>query len=208
MKSDGARPDGGRTRIITVSASSKKAGKSTVAAHLVRELGADYGLKVSSGGSLAGQPLTSDRDEISRHGTDTGALVEAGAGKVLWVNAEGERLARELERALSMFPRGGLLVLEGNSALEYVEPDFAIFVMSVPFDEFKPSAALALEKSDLVLVNRAGKLGSLEKAGLERSLRERAPGAEVMFFDERDASLGEILDEAVRLVSERLARCD
>jgi molybdopterin-guanine dinucleotide biosynthesis protein len=192
-------PSSGRTRIVSVSASSKKAGKSTVASHLVRELGADYGLKVSCGGSHAEQPLTSDPDVISRPGTDTGALFAAGAGLVLWVSAPASKLAAELDRALSMFPAGGILVVEGNSALDYVRPDFAVFLVNVPFEDFKASAFSAMEKADLILLNRAGKLATFDAAQLERSIRERAPDADVIQHDDRPESLAFALAEAVRL---------
>jgi len=196
---DDSLPSCGRTRIISVSASSKKAGKSTVASHLVRVLGADYGLKVSSGGRHAERPLTSDPEVISRLGTDTGALVAAGAGMVLWVSAPAYGLIAELERALSMFPPGGILVVEGNSALAHISPDFAVFLMNVPFDEFKPSAVRALEKADLVLVNRAGKVAALDPVRLERSIRERAPDATVIQHDDRPESFAFALSEVVRL---------
>ncbi len=170
--------------IISVSASSKKAGKSTVASHLVRELGADYGLKVSSGGTHGESRLVTDPDIISAPGTDTGALSAAGAGLVLWVNAPPVKLLENLELALAMFGPGGLLVIEGNSALAHVSPDFAVFLMNVPFEDFKPSAALALEKADLVLVNLTGALAGLDRTRLESEIRERATSASVYFYDE------------------------
>ena len=184
--------------IISVSASSKKAGKSTVASHLVRELGADYGLKVSSGGTHGESRLVTDPNVISTPGTDTGALVAAGAGLVLWVNASPGKLREELERALSMFPPGGLLVIEGNSALAHISPDFAVFLMSVPFEDFKPSASLALEKADLVLGNLTGALAGLDRPSLESEIRGRATSASVYFYDE--SSYATALAETVRLV--------
>lgn len=202
MTSNGS-PRDNRNFIISVSASSKKAGKSTVASHLVRELGADYGLKVSSGGTHGESRLVTDPDVISTPGTDTGSLVAAGAGLVLWVNAPQGELLEKLELALSMFPPGGLLVIEGNSSLAHISPDFAVFLMSVPFEDFKPSAALALEKADLVLVNVAGALSGPDASRLELEIHERAPGARIIFYDDIHG-MDSALAETTRLARERI----
>lgn len=193
----------GRNRVIVVSAASKKGGKSTVAAHLVRELGAEYGLKVSAGGTHAVRPLTSDPEIISTPGTDTGALVAAGAGMVLWVNAPSHELGSELQRAMSMFPAPGLLVVEGGSALAHISPDFSVFLMGVPFEGFKPSAGPALEKSDLVLVNTSGPLAGADRSVLEAELRMRAQNATVLFYDKK--GFPGALTETVRLARTALA---
>src|SRR5450830_1707595 len=174
-----------RTKIISVSSSSKKAGKSSLASYLVRELDADFGLKVSSGGMHSTpETVITDPVIITRQGTDTGSLVEAGAKQVIWVNTGGSKLKEELDRALSLFPGGGLLVVEGNSALEHLDPDFAVFLMAVPFNEFKSSSRGALYRSDLVLTDLTGGLSEYSRGRLKSKLEELAPRARVLFFDD------------------------
>ena len=167
-------------RIISVGASSKKAGKSKVASFLVSEFKPTCALKVSSG-SHTRSAIVTDPELLGRPGTDTGALIKAGAAKVLWVNASGTRLAAELERALEMFPADCTLVIEGNSALEHVEADFSVFVMTVPFDEFKPSAEQALRKADLVLVDMRWNLNGERQDSIAQGLAKRAPAAQVVY---------------------------
>ncbi|MCJ7652493.1 MAG: hypothetical protein MUO75_02200 [Actinobacteria bacterium] len=193
-----------RLKIICVSSSSKKAGKSSLASYLVRELGADFGLKVSSGGTHpTPETIITDPAIIEKKGTDTGSLVEAGARTVVWVNAEKSRLSEELERALLLFGGGGLLVAEGNSALEHLDPDLSVFLMAVPFDEFKSSAESALARSDLVLVDLTGPLSKYGRAGLASELEALSQGAEVLFYeDERDRELA--LREAASMARTRL----
>jgi hypothetical protein len=186
----------GPSTIISVGSSSKKSGKSRLAAFLVRELGADYGLKVSRG-SHSPSPIVTDPELISRPGTDTGALVKAGAKKVIWVNASEGKLDEELRQALEMFPPGGVLVMEGNSALGHLPVDFAVFVMTVPFRDFKPSAETALSRADLVLVERRGPLSSVPQEKIEEALSEKAPGARVLFYS-GEPGLPEALKEAAR----------
>lgn len=182
MSGPGDRPDprAGIT-VVAVGASSKKAGKSTLASRLVRGLGAEYGLKVSSGGAHAEGPLITEPATIATPGTDTGALVEAGALRVAWVNAAGDDLLPLLRRALSHFSPGGLLVAEGNGAFE-LEPDFGVFLVSAPFDRFKPSAHNALARADLVLVDAGGPAGA-DRENLERLLERNAPNAKKIYYE-------------------------
>jgi hypothetical protein len=194
-----------RLKIISVGSSSKKAGKSSLAAHLVRELKADYGLKVSSGGSHAGRGLIDDPDIVGKPGTDTGAMVAAGAKRVLWLNATPSRLAEELEDALGIFSAGGLLVVEGNSSLQHLTPDFTVFIMSVPFEEFKPSALLALRKADLVLVNLTAGLSDVNPAELRQNIHERHPHAEVVMYSD-GKSFQKALEETVKKAKSILRR--
>lgn len=191
----------GPSAIISVSSSSKKSGKSTVAAFLVRELDAEYALKVSKG-SHSPSPIVTDPELISRAGTDTGALVSAGARKVIWVNASEGKLDVELQEAIGMFPPGGVLIVEGNSALEHLPVDFAVFVMTVPFEEFKPSAGAALEKADLVLVDRRGSLAPEPQERLNAALAGKVPGARVMFYSS-EAELDEALSETALMARSR-----
>ena len=191
-------------KIISVSSSSKKAGKSSLASFLVRELGADFGLKVSSGGAhTTSETVITDPEVIDSEGTDTGYLKEAGAKLVLWVNTGEGRLEGEITRALDMFPSGGLLLVEGNSAVPYLNPDFAVFLMSVPFEDFKPSANLALSKADLVLVDEDSLAGKTGKDHIEEQVRIRSQGAKVNFYrGKRGQELAWF--EVARTISEKL----
>ena len=168
-------------RIVSVGASSKKAGKSKVAAFLITDLGAGCALKVSSG-SHTPTAIVTDPELLAKPGTDTAALLRAGAGKVLWVNASGSRLAVELERAFAMFPADCTLVVEGNSALANTDADFSVFVMGVPFDEFKPSAEQALSRADLVMVDTRWNLAREKRETIAGGITERAPGAHIIYY--------------------------
>jgi hypothetical protein len=191
-----------KIRTITVSSSSKKSGKSSVAAFLVRELGIDFALKVSSGGHTPTHVVT-DPEVISRPGTDTGSLVQAGARQVIWVNAPASRLATEIGRAVAMFPPEGTLIVEGNSALKHLAPDFAVFVMTVPFEEFKPSARTALARADLVLVDGRWRLAGSDSGRMAEDIMRKTDGARVVFFDD-DEGFHEALIETARLARKRL----
>jgi len=177
-------------KIVVVTSSSKKAGKSTLAAYLVKELGASSAIKVSAGGSHPTRDaVVTDVGQLASPGTDTAALLGAGAKKVAWVNTTKEEAGAGLARALKGMPPG-VLVIEGNSAVESISADFTVFLMAVPFEDFKPSATAALSKADLVMVNRSGKLGDLDLRELKKEIRGRAPDAEQVFYrPPRDGAL-------------------
>lgn len=188
---------GSTIRIISVGSSSKNSGKTTLSAYLIRELGAEYALKVCKDRHVP--PVTDDPRIIREPGTDTRVLWEAGAGKVVWASSEtSEGLARVTAEALGMFSHDGTLVVEGNSALEHLSPDFAVFIMSAPFEEFKPSAFAALGRADLVLVDMRWNFEGREADGVLRELEERIPGTGILAFCD-DRGLRDAMLETARL---------
>lgn len=192
MGSKKERRDTRGLRIVSVSSSSKNSGKTTLSAYLIRELGAEFALKVCR--DRHAPPVTADPGIIREPGTDTRVLSEAGAEKVVWASSEtDEGLARATAEALALFPRGGTLVVEGNSALDHLSPDFAVFIMSADFTEFKPSAFAALDRAGLVLLDLRWNFKGRKADDVLRELKERAPGTDVIAFSDgrgfRDAML-------------------
>ncbi len=108
---------------------------------------------------------------------------KAGADPVYWVRATGENLE---ERTAEVMERigGHPVVMEGNSVLEYVRPDYAVFIMGKEFDGFKPSAWSALARADTVLVNGEKQISGAEAIGLEKKCKELSGGAKVVFVSE------------------------
>lgn len=194
----------GGLRIVSISSSSKKAGKTTLSTYLMRELPAEYGLKVCADHHVP--PIIEDMEIISKQGTDTGALVEAGARKVVWASSRtADGLARVIPKALGLFPEHGVLIVESNSALLHISPDFAIFVMSVPFSEFKPSALKVLPMADLIMLDMRWSLKDRDVHEILGELRELAPGTRTLSYaDER--GLREALQEAACIAREALAQ--
>lgn len=184
-------------KIIQIGASSKKAGKTTLADYLVRQLKAEFALKISSGGHHPEiDPITSNPDIISKSGTDTGRLVKAGAKQVIWVSAGQDDLERYINEALSMFGEDGILIVEGNSGSRYISADLTVFIMNSPTRMFKESAHLAMTHADIILADLADKLTTREKEELLEDIRKSAPNALIIKFTETE------WDTAFRKVSE------
>jgi hypothetical protein len=190
--------------VICVGSSSKKAGKSRLAALLVERLGARCAIKSSSGkehapaGEITSEPLV-----LRQPGTDTGKLLEAGAEFVLWVHPAPGEYEGTLARSIRMLPDDCILVIEGNSAVPFAGADFVVFLMVAPFDDFKPGALQALRLADLVVIELPA---SGARDALETELTARAPSARLLFYngdEERDGAFGVAVEEARASVSSK-----
>lgn len=184
-------------KTVQVGASSKKAGKTALAEYLVRELKADWALKISSGGHHAGDsPVTTNPRIIARPGTDTGKLVVAGAKKVVWVSSSEPELEKYIKEAMEMFEDKGLLVVEGNSGSKYLEVDFTVFIMNVPVRLFKESAYNTISKAKIVLTNRSGTLSESEGHELHEEIPRLSPNAEIieLFDGDYNAAFSKVTD--------------
>jgi hypothetical protein len=190
--------------VIAISSSAKRSNRNVVAAHLVRELNVDFGLKVSADYHVP--PLICDFETVSRRGSDTGVLVEAGAGKVIWASSPtAGGLADVISKALELFGEEGLLLVEGNRALDYIAVNFSVFLMTVPWWDFKPSAIPALEKADVVLIDRSEGLKDSDPRKLGPDIQGLARRARLFFYRD-ETGRAEALGETVRLAREALHR--
>jgi molybdopterin-guanine dinucleotide biosynthesis protein len=156
----------GGVKIITVSGAHSGAGKTLIAEILLKKLKGWSAMKVTVSHREGSCPehkdcnvcdeLHSDfsiiakKDIIEAKGKDTQRLKNAGAKEVLWLRARPEALKKAVEKAVSLFKKTKGLIIETNSALKYLEPDFAIFVKRKD-SVLKPSAKEILNKIDLII---------------------------------------------------------
>ncbi len=179
-----AREGNERPRIITVSGASKDVGKSTLAAFLASRCRACAGMKVSVHRERPpGEAVIEEGETPLRPDTDTGRLRLAGARPVLWLRTRREDLAQDLKEALARL-QAPVIIVEGNSVLRHLEPDFAVFVMSATFEDFKPSAYEALKKAHVVLVNGVEDISGRKALELERKIKEYNPKAKTVMVAE------------------------
>lgn len=161
-------------------------------------------MKASTGGTHhTDETVITDPEVVERKDTDTGQLKEAGAKLVIWVNTSEDGLEEDLAKALDMLPHAGLLLVEGNSVVAHLDPDFAVFLMSVPFEDFKPSADIALSKADLVLVDEDGAVDKTKEDRFEEQLQTRSKGVEIIYYRGEEGRRPAWSDTA-RLIRERL----
>ena len=152
-----------RPIIVAVSGLSSNTGKTTLACELIKRLPGWEAIKLTRGhyrscgkdpsgccvsDLLRDEPLIrSGREANYEFGKDTGRFWDAGAVNVHWVIAGEDQVEAGINEALSRVQSAGVIV-EGNSFLEYIEPDFAIICARAGENKLKSSARRTLAKAN------------------------------------------------------------
>ncbi len=173
---------GKRYLLITISGANKDIGKSSLAAYLAAHCNNCAGMKISMHEELpAGEVLIEENE--SSEDTDTARIFKAGARPVYWLRTTKERLLDDFRRAA-----GGLeapvIIIEGNSLLERLDPDYAVFIMGAGFKDFKPSAYVAIGKADTVVVNGDVEISAGKLLELEKEIKRLNPKAKMVVVSE------------------------
>jgi molybdopterin-guanine dinucleotide biosynthesis protein len=148
--------------IVAVSGLSSNTGKTTLACELIARLPGWEAIKLTRGhyrscgkdpsgccvsDLLRDEPLIrSGREANYEFGKDTGRFWDAGAVNVHWVIVGEDQVEAGINEALSRVKSAGVIV-EGNSFLEYIEPNFAIMCARAGENKVKSSARRNLQKA-------------------------------------------------------------
>jgi len=157
-----------RPIIVAVSGLSSNTGKTTLACDLIKRLPGWEAIKLTRGhyrscgkdpsgccvsDLLRDEPLIrSGREANYEKGKDTGRFWEAGAANVHWVIVNEEQVAQGISEALSRVQSVGVIV-EGNSFLEFIDPDFAVICARAGENKLKSSARRTLAKADVLYLS-------------------------------------------------------
>ena len=157
-----------RSLIVAVSGLSSNTGKTTLACELIRRLPGWEAIKITRGhyrscgkdpsgccvsDLLREEPLIrSGHDANYEKGKDTGRFWDAGAANVHWVIVSEDQVERGITEALTRVKSVGVIV-EGNSFLEFIEPDYAIICARAGENRMKGSARRTLQKADAIYLS-------------------------------------------------------
>ena len=157
-----------RPLIVAVSGLSSNTGKTTLACELIRRLPGWEAIKITRGhyrscgkdpsgccvsDLLRDEPLIRSGHEANyEKGKDTGRFWEAGAADVHWVIVSEDQVERGIKEALARVKSVGVIV-EGNSFLEFIEPDYAIICARAGENRMKGSARRTLQKADAIYLS-------------------------------------------------------
>ncbi|MCE5312297.1 MAG: hypothetical protein LLF86_04010 [Nitrospiraceae bacterium] len=123
--------------------------------------------------------IISDPKILMQHGKDTWHMLASGAEKVLWVKSKRDDLPGLMPNALKAMSHLDAVIVEGNSAIEFSNPDIVIFLVGRDEVDIKASAVNMLSRADIIV--SAAHLDT--KTG-----RELADGRRIIRFDPSDAS--------------------
>ncbi len=157
-----------RPTIVAISGLSSNTGKTTLACELIKRLPGWEAIKITRGhyrscgkdpsgccvsDLLRDEPLIrSGREANYEVGKDTGRFWDAGAANVHWVIVGEDQVERGINEALARVKSSGVIV-EGNSFLEFINPDFAITCARSGENKLKKSARRTLEKSNALYLS-------------------------------------------------------
>ncbi len=159
-------------RIISVGGAHSGCGKTLVAELLLRSLKGRWAALKYTKRALYTSLSEGTSDEPPHK--DTARLRRAGARRVLWLQSPPDAIVEALPMALQMVSDCDGLVTEGNSLIEFLNPDIVIFVFGRDRDRIKPSAERILKRADFVLGWDADRLVDLRapSAGVIERIRD------------------------------------
>lgn len=157
-----------RLTIVAVGGFTSNSGKTTLVCELLVRLRGWEAVKVSRGhyrscgrdphacciSPLLGEEpvVRSGRAETYAPGKDTGRYWDAGASNVHWAVVTDKQVGDGVRTALGRVESEGVLI-EGNSLLRHVEPDFFLMVARPDFLKIKPTARRALPKASALYLS-------------------------------------------------------
>lgn len=163
--------------IVAVGGFTSNSGKTTLVCELLKRLRGWEAIKVSRGhyrscgrdphacciSPLLGEEpvIRSGRAETYAPGKDTGRYWDAGASNVHWAVVTDRQVGEGVRAALGRVESEGVLV-EGNSVLRHVEPDFFLMVARPDVLKIKPTARRALARASALYVSSEGEGGGGE----------------------------------------------
>jgi|Deesub1362B_J571_1020462.scaffolds.fasta_scaffold00139_54 molybdopterin-guanine dinucleotide biosynthesis protein len=136
-------------KIISICGAHSGCGKTTVAEAILQGLEGRWGaLKYTR---TAFYTTVSDETYNASQSKDTFRLRRAGAERVIRIQAPPEELQESLNMAMALMADCDGVVTEGNSLIEFLNPDIVIFVFGRDRLRIKPSAKDILQKADIVV---------------------------------------------------------
>jgi len=170
-------------KLLSITGGHSGVGKTSLAGLILKEIKGFSAIKVTKTELFTS--ITMDEEVISEKGKDSCILKESGADKVIWVRSTYNDLKECLTQALSMIGNEGDVIIEGNSPMDFIEPDIVIFVIRDNLTGLKPSGRKALERADLIVINTE----SNDLEILKKEIRDINPVADIFCGD---LSKGEI----------------
>ncbi|MDI6800695.1 MAG: hypothetical protein QMD01_01365 [Thermodesulfovibrionales bacterium] len=127
--------------------------------------------------------ITDDKTILRQEDKDTRRLLDAGAEEVLWVQSPESGLEETLPMAVERLSHLDGIIIEGNSAIEFLKPDIVIFLFRGSGKNLKPSARKLLKQADIMLIlgdaeqparsKARSQIRNLKFSGLDKAVKER-----------------------------------
>ncbi len=157
-----------RPIIIGIGGAHSGAGKTTYAAMLLGRLKGWGAIKYTRTAIYCS--IIDDVEVLSKENKDTERLLSSGAKRVLWVQSPATELGEVLPAAVERLSDLNGIVVEGNSAVEFLRPDIIIFIFGSDPCRIKESAKKVLDIADIVVYRGSNEFAVRGKSSVSNSL--------------------------------------
>jgi len=195
----------GRPLIIGIGGSHSGAGKTTIASMLLSELSSESRKPVAHRrwGAIKYTKtalytsLIDDRAILDRKDKDTGRLLKSGAEEVLWIKGPMQEIKETVSMAIDRLSHLDGIIIEGNSAIEFSNPDVVIFTLGDRGEEIKKASALRLIKHADIIV--------FPRSSMPHDSDKNVYSARVVYFNPEDRkTVQELLTCMDEVIEERI----
>ncbi len=108
--------------------------------------------------------IIDDKSILSQEDKDTKRLLDAGAEEVLWVQSPANEINEVLPMAIDRLSHLDGIIIEGNSAIEFLKPDVVVFIAGVSKENIKRSAQGILKQADIIIGEEPSAIGNAHKS--------------------------------------------
>ena len=173
--------------VVVVGGHSRSVGKTSVICGLIRALPdfnwtaikiTQYGQGVCSQDGKPCEcadplhPVMISRECGAKPDTDSGRYLDSGASRAFWLRTAAGDLAEAMPRLRTLLNEGGNFIIESNSLIQVLRPDFYVLVVDGANLDFKASCRRVIDRVDMV-ADTSGAPWKWE--GVPASLLERRP---------------------------------
>jgi hypothetical protein len=91
-------------------------------------------------------------EERAASDTDSGRFLAAGARHAFWVRTPAGGLGEAMPRLRRVLSQAEHAIVESNSLLQFIKPDFCLMVVDGAVADFKPTSRRFLDRADALVV--------------------------------------------------------
>ncbi|MGD1076005.1 MAG: hypothetical protein ABR903_08020 [Thermodesulfovibrionales bacterium] len=150
-----------RPIIIGVGGAHSGVGKTTYASLLLRKFKGWGAIKYTK--TALYSSVVDESSILLTEDKDTKRMLDSGAERVLWVQAPPSALGEVLPMAVERLSDLKGIVVEGNSAIEFLRPDIIIFIFGCDPQSIKESGKEILKNADAVIFENSVPSGVSER---------------------------------------------
>jgi molybdopterin-guanine dinucleotide biosynthesis protein len=102
--------------------------------------------------------IITDSEILMEKGKDTWKMLTSGASKVVWVRSPRSRLAEVMPGAVKRLSDLDGVIVEGNSAIEFLKPDIVVLIFGKGKELWKPGTERFALGADIILYDTEAEL--------------------------------------------------